>query len=475
LPSKPKLFITFSNCNFKQQIEYTFKQLLLPLGIEYQFIVIDEIKKLKSHDLLISYGKNKPLTRADYQIHIYESNFFGRDYLTKASMPNLPLQRFGDLPIIYSGYGKIDDFVKRNSHLIETNIDIIASSFFMLTRYEEVIINKRDRFDRFPATASIAYKERFLARPIVNEYIELLWSWINSFNLGFERKKLWADKDFAVCLTHDVDRIRKFRIVPPFFTLRRALLHKKSLRRAGTMSCDYISVLIRLKDDPYQVAFGDIINLEKKYRARSCFYFMGDGDRYSIKDQFIIELIKKLKVERFEIGLHGSLNTYNSIENLRKEKEKVEEVVNNFIGGNRQHYLRWKTPETWRILEKAGLKYDTTLSFADYVGFRCGICYPYKPFDIFENRVLDIWEVPLIVMEGSIFGYQKLPPEKGLQKIKLLIDVVERYKGVFVTLWHNSSFYELENPNMWNVYRQMLDYINTKNALCGTIEEILAI
>ena len=56
--------------------------------------------------------------------------------------------------------------------------------------------------------------------------------------------------------------------------------------------------------------------------------------------------------------------------------------------GGRQHYLRWKSPDTWRILEKTGLKYDVTLSFADHEGFRCGICFPYKPFDVVENRIL---------------------------------------------------------------------------------------
>lgn len=45
--------------------------------------------------------------------------------------------------------------------------------------------------------------------------------------------------------------------------------------------------------------------------------------------------------------------------------------------------LSWKTPDSWRILEKAGLRYDTTLSFADHEGFRCGVYFLYKPFNVF--------------------------------------------------------------------------------------------
>lgn len=36
------------------------------------------------------------------------------------------------------------------------------------------------------------------------------------------------------------------------------------------------------------------------------------------------------------------------------------------ITGGRQHYLRFRAPDTWRMWEKAGLAYDSTLSYADH-------------------------------------------------------------------------------------------------------------
>ena len=142
---------------------------------------------------------------------------------------------------------------------------------------------------------------------------------------------------------------------------------------------------------------------------------------------------------------------------LNLEKERLGKVSGKAILGGRQHYLRWKTPDTWRIWEKAGLKYDTTMSFADYEGFRCGICFPYKPFDVLENRVLDIWELPLTVMDGSLFDYQNLTPEEGFQRIKELIETVKKYSGVFVLLWHNSSFDELRLPGWSRVCEKTLE------------------
>ena len=59
---------------------------------------------------------------------------------------------------------------------IEVPLDIFGSAFFMLTRYEEMVITERDTHGRFPARASIAYREGLLERPIVDEYLELLWA-----------------------------------------------------------------------------------------------------------------------------------------------------------------------------------------------------------------------------------------------------------------------------------------------------------
>ena len=62
-----------------------------------------------------------------------------------------------------------------NNGSVYLGADIFASAFFMLTRWEEYVIEERDTLNRFPCTASLAYKNNFLDRPVVNEYVDLLW------------------------------------------------------------------------------------------------------------------------------------------------------------------------------------------------------------------------------------------------------------------------------------------------------------
>lgn len=476
------IYIAYENRDFRVQIEYIFGIILSIYGREWQSVDYSDFHTLvnKSPDIVISYGKNKPPSLAKRHIHIYESDFFGENYLKPESIPT-SVFRYYDLPVIYQGQGRLASWVIKSGDLIETNIDIIASSFFMLSRYEEVIQGTRDMHDRFPAKASLAYRQGFLNRPIVNQYAELLWSWIYWLLPDVGQEPLWPqNKAFAVCLTHDVDCLKKYSVLPPAMSIGSALLRKNNPGLAFRMSLDYLDSLLLLKKDPYDT-FDYMLDMERQYEMTSSFYFLADDgstpdSRYSITAPDVVKLIKKIENEGCEVGLHGSYDSYDDLEKMVWEKGNLDQIVNNKSYGCRQHYLRWRTPDTWRIQEKAGLLYDTTLTFAEHAGFRCGICLPFKPFDVIENRKLNIWELPLTVMEGSLQGldYQNLRPEEAYKEIVELIKAVKRVHGVFVLLWHNSSFDSLNGWVGWKeVYEKVMKYISQQNVFVVSGREIV--
>ena len=150
------------------------------------------------------------------------------------------------------------------------------------------------------------------------------------------------------------------------------------------------------------------------------------------------QAINKVSNAGAEIGLHAGYYSYNNQENINRQKGNLTKILKHGNFGCRQHYLRWKTPDTWRIQEECGLIYDTTLCFADHEGFRAGICHPFQPFDIKENRILNLWEIPLTIMDGSLFNYRKLSPTEGLSTIESYIETVKKLQGLLALLWHNS-------------------------------------
>src|SRR5262249_44264213 len=149
-----------------------------------------------------------------------------------------------------------------------------------------------------------------------------------------------------------------------------------------------------------------------------------------------------------ENGVQPGYETFRSPERLRREISALREVLGDRPLGGRQHYLRW-CPDTWLHWETSGLSYDSSLGFADRVGFRAGTCVPYRPWLFVLNRAADLVEIPLHVMDGTLFVYMNLDPEES---IRLIQDCLERCRlvgGVFATVWHNNNLLEAKYRTLY--------------------------
>lgn len=54
--------------------------------------------------------------------------------------------------------------------------DFVASAYFLMSRYEELLNPERDEHGRFPGKVSVPYRNHFIDRPIVDEYSRWLRS-----------------------------------------------------------------------------------------------------------------------------------------------------------------------------------------------------------------------------------------------------------------------------------------------------------
>ena len=459
--------ILYENNKFKNEIEYIFNIIKRNLGINIKFS--DKKENFNEEDIIINYSDEK-LNRKN-TINILQSNLFSEIYLEKESIPTEKIEIYNDTPIIYK-HNQDEPYVEKKENIIDTNIDIIQSIFFMLTRYEEVVlwddINK-DLYNRFPASESLAYKENFLHIPIVDEYIEWFWKWLKYAGYKGVRKEHFHNYDFVACLTHDVDR--------PFKYTNSLVEHLKSFENSTGTFLDFKGIIkhtisnIDYTRDPF-FTFDYIRKIEKRYEYKSSFYFMSGGNTcyenfYNIDDKRVVSLINKLKDDECEVGYHYSFNAHDDLEMRKAEKEKLDNIFNCNRYGGRNHFLRFTPLESWRISEKVGLLYDTTLSYADYTGFRCGTCFPYKPYDMEKRKEINILEIPLIVMEGTLADkkYRNLDCEESFEEIKKYINTVKKYKGVFTLLWHNSSFDNEEWSGWKNIFERTMKLLYENNAL----------
>ena len=323
----------------------------------------------------------------------------------------------------------------------------------LFTKQEEKKSLKTDKYGRYLSRFS---KYNNLLYPSVSEYL------IKKGHLHFEYPE---NKKFAVVLTHDIDDIK----ISNYHVLRSLIPFPPNRDFLG-----FIPILSeRLKGNKSSYNnFKQILQLEEKYNAKSTFYFLTKnndifGDKYEIED--IREDICFILDNQFEIGLHTSYYAYNKLEEIKIEKEKLEKITGSKIKGVRNHLLRFSIPDSWEILSNAGFTYDTTLGYHDAIGFRNGMCHPFKPFNPVTNKQINILEIPLCISDVALFSFMKKNAKNSWEIIKKTIDAIERWGGVLTILWHNWAFsYPVSYAGLFGkewikLYEKILEYSNKKN------------
>lgn len=388
------------------------------------------------------------------------------NYLTDLLTPsvkyiNIPFSIEDDIPLIY---GK--DYFEHDENGIRCGLDIISTCFFMLSRVEEANSKVLDHHGRFPATESLAFKAKFLERPIVDEYIFLLLNMIMYLKPTLELKVKKSEKFITCDLDWPFDPIRR--------SLRKTLLKSAAdvvKRRSPIDSIltwkRYIFYALGIKqNDAYRDAIDWIMDANEEAGNKVAFYFISKGTssldaEFDLLSEDMQELIRSINRRGHEIGLHPGYNCYDddvnfcdSVNNL-KEALSMAAIFQNVIGG-RMHFLRWNCLTTPQLWEKFNLNYDSSLSFADVTGFRCGTSHEFSMFDLVNKRKLNIKQRPLINMECTIiaeryegFGYSS----ETIERFKKFKALSTKYNGSYTLLWHNSHF---SNDEDVSIYKELI-------------------
>ena len=187
---------------------------------------------------------------------------------------------------------------------------------------------------------------------------------------------------------------------------------------------------------------------------------------YDIEDCEAI--IGELNDGGWEVGLHGGHTTYTDKVEMKEKKQRLEKVLNKEVVGYRNHYLRFRVPDTWEHLHQAGFRYDATFGYADCIGFRNGMCHPFRPYNLTTQSEIDILEIPLTIMDDTLSYYMKLDIGTSWEMTKRLIDTVERNRGVISLLWHNYILIGEQRK----FYEKILKYCAGKDAWMTSGKEI---
>lgn len=322
--------------------------------------------------------------------------------------------------------------------------------------------------------------KQFAKFPLVEYYEKILFNCLTlacgRSNTQVNFKPFWPDgMKFALCLTHDVDRVKK-----TFQYITHTVINFKK-GKIGLVFLQLSSLLRR--GNPYW-NFERIMELERKLGVKSTFFFLNEPGkarlfsfndwklywgRYDITDDKIIDVIKKLDREGWEIGVHGSYNSYNDLKRLKEEKNVLEEILGKKVHGISQHYCNFEGSKTWEYQEKVGLTYDSTMGFVGEIGFRWGTCHPFHPSNHTEDRAFSLWELPITIMDNAC-SYGK---RENWREISDILNRVEKCNGVLLLRWHQRVFNEHEFPGGSSLYEKIIETCKEKNVWITNANDIV--
>lgn len=362
--------------------------------------------------------------------------------------------------------------------------DFLKSAFYLLSGWQELQTGNRDFMGRYPHSLSIQNRLKCTTLPLVNYYFEAIVQGLEAYGMHhnklIERKRLFGEYGFL--LSHDVDRVAFYHTREILFKLKQYFgLAPRYYSKPLTLRLFFKGLLFRVnpfrKADPWW-NFDTMIEQEKRLGIRSSFYFLKKehrnlDSRYMFSDLKIRKLIKTLIMDGFEVGLHGTIHSAKHESSMFKQVQELTKAMGHKPRGIRQHYLRFFHPYTFRLQVKAGLKYDTTLAFAEHEGYRNGYCYPFKPYDFERDEMLDIWEIPLTMMEVSVLNYRQLEFNEMHDSVFQLITEARKFGGIFSLLWHNCRLDEYQYPGITKFYNSLLESIVETSPTCVTGKKLV--
>lgn len=397
------------------------------------------------------------ITKDDYKIPIFEIP-------ANAGEKGVPISYYQSGEATYP-------CITCDDHQISIGFDVFKEVGYLLSGHMEHLWN--------PPVGPESHSPGMV--PIADLYEDLLFESIlygcKKMGIPLVTRSPWPEgKQFAVCLTHDVDEVKK---TYQWVTYPLKLMVKGNFRQLLPQVYSFIGKLSGR--EPYWT-FNDLIKLEESLGARSTYFFLHEtakvrilkrktwkhpGRRYRWEDPAVEELIHQLYTRGDEISLHGSFDSYNDTLLIRKEKEELEQVLNHRIHGVRQHNLNLLIPDTWLHHEYAGLEYDSTLGFNNSLGFRWGTSLPFFPFYPKGNRPLRVLEIPITIQDTAFFQ----DPNRWNNFLQLF-RLIQSSHGLLTLLWHHAVFNEHEFPGWGDCYTRIIEFCQKEDAWVTNAREI---
>lgn len=329
--------------------------------------------------------------------------------------------------------------------------DILAASFYLITRYEEYLPHEKDMYGRYDHVYSLAHKEGFLNIPLVNIWIQQLAEMLKSKfpAISFQLPS------FSFQPTYDIDIAYTYK-------------HKGLLRNVGgffkSPSTERIKVLAGSTKDPFD-CYDWMHQFHQRNNLQPIFFFLvaqakGRYDKNILPDKNAMWKLVKQHATKYEIGLHPSWQSGDDASMIKKEKAQLEAMAETAVSKSRQHYIRFNLPEGYQRLIAAGITDDYSMGYGSINGFRASVAASFYWYDLEKEQQTTLRIHPFCFMDANSFYEQQQDPRQTAEELMHYLTICKQFNGNLITLWHNNFLGTAAEFKGWRiVYEQFITQV----------------
>ena len=313
--------------------------------------------------------------------------------------------------------------------------DLLAAAFFLVSRYEEYLPHETDDFGRYHHRQSLAYREGFLQRPLVNEWMKVFRDALRKRFPGF----YLSEPVFRYVPTYDIDIAYAYRFRPPMRMLAGAA---RDVLQGRTVQLSQRWQALRGKQpDPFDV-YEWLDAMHMRFRLRPVYFFLlaartSEYDRNLDPLHPAMRSLVRYHALGYTTGIHPSWQSGDQPGLIHSEMEQMRAITGLPVTRSRQHYLRMRIPETLRRLEQDGIMDDYTMGYGTVNGFRASIATPYTWYDLEEERMSGLRLHPFGYMDANAMFEENLTPSRAFEQLREMHDRVKSCGGTLYTIHHN--------------------------------------
>jgi hypothetical protein len=368
-------------------------------------------------------------------------NYTGNKNNSGFFIPNLEL--LSENEILNSRLSDFSDFIAEISSPSPLKSDIFSAVFFWISDYAQYCQKKYDIHDRHLAEMMLPYANI----PVVNVLCAKLAA---SFPPEIQALIL-AKRKFDYEITSDIDAPWKHKNKPflvQIFGFLKAflkgekenLMEKRNIWKGNKDPFDTFDLLFDLFP-PEKTTFFFLIARHSQYDTR-----------FTHKNLKVRELIQKVYQKKYRIGIHPSYTSFLDEKKINREIKCLSEIISQPIFTSRQHFLRFRLPNTFQYLEKAGIRHEYSFCWKNAIGFPLGMTKPFPWYDLSQERETSLILHPTMVMDRSLQLYMQMSPKNALKEVQKIIASTQFWGGTFTILIHNDAFSE---SGEWKGWREI--------------------